>query len=218
MESAEVEEPVGEPEAIEAESVVLDPVSIEVQPSRYIRGAYAGHAFGKVREVTVKVAESDGQILVWMSWADQEEDRAHKDNRFPDAAAVMFPLAGDAPIESMGSTDQPVSVWYWRPDLDAQSQELVAVGLGTVDVIEPVEVGETTSGGPLAARSSYDDGRWTVVLKRGAASTAADRVDVAPSGATKAGFAVWEGSAGERGGFKAASPSWLELERNGEGS
>jgi len=195
---------------IDAETVQLDGTSIADQPSRYLRSAYTDDDVGAVHEVDVQVAESGSDLLIRLSWADENEDLAHQDRSFPDAAAAMFPLRGDAPLESMGAEDRPVALWYWRPDLDAEADELVARGLGTVEPIAP--------GGndPLSARSCHSDGRWAVVLRRSAAASAADRADLTSTGTPQMALAVWEGSAGERGGLKSTSLHWHHLDRVGE--
>lgn len=196
---------------IEAEPVPLAPAPIDNQPSNYIRTAHAGRENATVPEVRAQVAETGGELLVRLTWDDETPEREHQESAFPDAAAVMFPLRGDAPLTSMGSTDQPVALWYWRPDLASEAEELTATGLGTVERVERIEGASF-----ITARSHHEDGRWSVVLRRVREAVAADRVDVA--GASQMAIAVWEGSAGERGGFKSASEHWCPLVRGEEAS
>ncbi len=142
---------------VEAEVVELGGAPLDDQPSRYIREAYAGESIGAVAEVEVRIAESAGQLLIRLAWDDADEDRSHRENAFPDASAVMFPLQADASVESMGSTEQPVGLWYWRPDLEDEASELVAKGLGSVEPVPAADRGQALR--PLLARRRAVDGR-----------------------------------------------------------
>lgn len=196
--------------ALEAEVVELKGAPLDAQPSRYIREAYAGESVGATERVEVKIAEHGGRLFVHLAWEDAHEDRSHHENAFPDAAAVMFPLSGDARLDSMGSADQPVALWYWRPDLEDEADELVAGGLGTV------EPASRNGASTLSARSDHDGHRWSVVLSRETAG-GEDHAELGQGGASQVAFAVWEGSVGERGGFKSTSDGWKQLEWGGEG-
>ncbi len=190
-----------------AEQSELQGVPIDDQPSGWVRGAYAGGSVGVVPAVEVLAATAGADWLVRLSWDDATSDRAHGDQTFPDAAAIMWPLHPDAVLTTMGSPQAPVALWFWRPDLEGEADELVASGLGTVDPATP------DAGRHLSARSIHDGGRWTIVFRRAASVGIADRVDLeAGGGPGRVGFAIWEGSAGERGGFKAASADWQALE------
>lgn len=171
----------------------LTPVPVEGQPSRYVNAAYSADLFPGISAVNVSLVRAgDGELLVFMAWEDEAPDLRHSDHKFPDAAAVMFPIREDAPLEKMGSEDSPVRVWYWRPDLESECELLTAHGLGTV---------ERCDSKALCARSKYADGHWSVVF-RGPGTPLPG----------KAAFAIWEGGAGQRAGLKAATNEWQVLE------
>ncbi len=57
-------------------------------------------------------------------------------------------------------------------------------------------------------------GVWRLVIGRpfSVPESAEEAVPLEPGKKVKVGFAVWEGSIGERAGFKAYSQEWRELE------
>lgn len=189
-----LEDPNGQAwQGLSGETLALGPAPTEGQPSRYIEAAYGSDAPTGASEVEVTaVKSSGGDLLLRLSWPDSDPDTAYGSRKFPDAAAVMFPAEGDAPLTQMGSPDNPVDLWYWRPDLEGECEALVATGLGTVERAE-------ASG--LSAKSAYSDGRWSVVFRNTKGEIPA-----------KAAFALWEGGAGQRGGLKSVTGSWQDLE------
>jgi len=188
---------------VPAEEISLGGTPLHHQPSRYVRTAWAGKEVGAVRFLKVQAAHNGQQIAFRLEWGDETENADHGDGSvFPDAAGILFPVNGDAPLETMGSPEAPVSAWYWRADLsDGKAQDLVARGPGTA---------EERADSAVQARARWTDGRWQVVFQ-GPLKTA-DGVQLSPKQATKVAFAVWEGSSQERGGLKSFSKTWRELE------
>ncbi len=182
---------------VPGEDVALGGTPLDVQPSSYVQVAWKDRKIGQVSRVSVKAAHDGRQIAVLLQWQDSSETREFVDTGFIDAAGILFPQDGDAPLGSMGSEGKPVAGWYWRAGGPAESvSSIVAGGLGTV-------TGNGSDG--LSARSKYEGGRWSVVVQ-------------GPASAAKAGkvaFAVWEGAAGERAGLKAVSQGWQDLKLEG---
>lgn len=189
---------------VAAEEFSLGSTPLHNDPSRYVRGAWAGKSVGAVRSLKVQAAHNGKNIAIRLEWSDATQDADHGDGTtFPDAAGVMFPLKNEADLETMGSKRAPVSTWYWRANLpDGEAQNLVAKGAGTV---EPAQSGLTE------ARARWDDGRWQVVFTR-PLSVPGDGVRFSPKRPTKVAFAIWEGSSSERAGLKSFSKAWQELE------
>lgn len=148
----------------------------------------------------VRVARAGGKVLVQMSWVDPTQDTAalpevpnsppetrfrklptEADDRFFDAAAVMFPAKPGAmtPSLQMGDTDDPVQIYYWNAARGPMLME--AAGRGTT----------RRTGGSFAAHGAYERGRWTVALQ----------LPDLPAG-TPLAFAVWNGSQKDRDGRK----------------
>jgi complex iron-sulfur molybdoenzyme family reductase subunit gamma len=94
----------------------------------------------------------------------------------------------------MGNTRNPVNVWYWRAD--GRTEEVLAGGPGSTTA-----VGEPA----VNATAVHEDGRWTLVLSRPSAASAANRTSLAVDRDVDVAFAVWNGSEMERSGRKAVS-------------
>ncbi|MEO6810340.1 MAG: ethylbenzene dehydrogenase-related protein [Isosphaeraceae bacterium] len=62
----------------------------------------------------------------------------------------------------------------------------------------------------VKAVGQYQDGRWTVVLRRPLKIAKEDGISIAPGGALSVAFAVWDGSSHDRNGQKMVS-IWHEL-------
>jgi len=177
---------------VDAESVSLDPVSLESQPTEYIRAAWADREYGKVGEVKVSTAHDGKRAYVRLEW----EDSDAPDTEFADAAAVFFPAQDQgAPAETIGSEDQAVNLWLWQADREAR--DLLSTGPGRFRLRGTDEV---------AASAERDSGRWSVVLSRG--------LDDVRNGG-KLGVAVWDGSNEERAGIGSVSTEWISLEIEG---
>jgi DMSO reductase family type II enzyme heme b subunit len=190
---------------VEGSTVLMAPTPIQAQPSMYVQAKWKSIPYGVLPEVTVKAAHNQKSVYFRLEWQDDSEDDGIRNtDQFVDAAAVLFPIADDAPLQSMGSPQQPVNAWFWRPDLDSP-YSVIAVGTGT---------SRRTSDPALGARGSFAAGRWSVVLRR---SFQADSqyVPLAPGDTRKVAFAVWQGANQERGGLKAATLEWQPLEIDG---
>jgi hypothetical protein len=148
----------------------------------------------------VRVARAGGKVLVQMSWVDPTHDSAslpevpntppetrfrklptEVDDRFFDAAAVMFPTKPRAvtPSLQMGDTDDPVQIYYWSAARGPMLME--AAGRGTT----------RRTGASFAAHAAYEKGRWTLAFE----------LPDLPAG-TPLSFALWNGSQKDRDGRK----------------
>jgi hypothetical protein len=148
----------------------------------------------------VRVARVGGKVLVQMSWADPTLDSAslpevpntppetrfrklptEADDRFFDAAAVMFPtrLRAVTPSLQMGDIDDPVQIYYWNAARGPMLME--AAGRGTT----------RRTGASFAAHAAHEKGCWTVALE----------LPNLPAG-TPLAFALWNGSQKDRDGRK----------------
>jgi len=148
----------------------------------------------------VRLARAGGKVLVQMSWADPTQDAivlpevpnsppetrflklpTEADDRFFDAAAVMFPEKKGpvTPSLQMGDAEDPVQIYYWNATRGPMLMQ--AAGRGTT----------RRTGATFAAHAAYERGRWTVVF---------ELPELAAG--TPLAFAVWDGSQKDRDGRK----------------
>jgi steroid C-25 hydroxylase gamma subunit len=177
------------------------------QPSPYIKGVYDENKIGAVKELKVSAVHNKENIFFYFEWASDNPNREIGDiNVFPDGLGVLFPF-GDiekTQIKEMGSNDYPTNAWYWRPDFNEKPKNQVAHGLSTSIYTEKSSV---------RSHSSWANKTWRLVMSRPLAVSgkSEESVTLKPGGHIGVGFAVWEGSNGERGGVKAFSKEWREL-------
>lgn len=173
------------------------------QPTPYTRTSWKGKPTGAVKQVSVRTCHDGSSLFVRLEWQDATENRETVEGGvFPDGAAVLFPISGDAPINTMGNEREWVNAWQWRGDAQ-QGRSVYAKGLGTTEANrETVEAGAVRTGD-----------RWQVVISRALKTELSGETSVGLSAgaATRIGVAVWEGSAGERAGFKGFTEEWIDL-------
>ena len=200
-----------DPDAAEWQEAPLEIIAtaatpIANQPNDYLKISWESREFGVVKELRVRVLHNGLRIFFRLEWDDPTPNyRITDDTVFTDGAGILFPLRGDADITTMGSVDQTVNAWYWRADFDDQPKNVTGSGVG---------VSQRLDGGSLVAKSRWADGVWRLVIGRPftVPDSADEAVPLEPGKKVKVGFAVWEGSVGERAGFKAFSQEWRELE------
>jgi hypothetical protein len=165
----------------------------------------------EIPSVDVRTARAAGKLLVQLNWRDPTRDaitlaevpntppetrfrkvQTEADDRFFDAAAVMFPAKSGsdaiAPSLQMGDAEHPVEIYYWNATRGAMLMQ--AQGRGTT----------RRTGQGFPANSVYQDGQWNVIFE----------LPDLPAGTTVA-FAVWNGSQKDRDGRKYFSV-WQVLE------
>jgi DMSO reductase family type II enzyme heme b subunit len=192
--------------SVGGEAVPMTATPLANQPSEYIKASRDAREVGKVRNLLVQAAHDGREIFVRLTWEDATQNREITDtNVFPDGCGILLPLAGgDPPIEEMGSRSAPVNAWFWRADFKDKPRNTIAHGLGTT---------QFSTRSALEARSSWGNGAWAIVFARplAVAEQKDETVQLAPGQSVRVGFAVWEGSNGERAGVKSFSKEWREL-------
>ena len=163
-----------------------------------------------IPSVDVRLARASGRLFVQLSWRDATQDattltevpntppetrfrkvHTEADDRFFDAAAVMFPAKpGTAmtPSLQMGDAENPVEIYYWNATRGAMLMQ--AQGRGTT----------RRTGQSFTASGTYQSGQWNLILE----------LPDLPTG-TPLAFAVWNGGQKDRDGRKYFSV-WQVLE------
>lgn len=184
------------------ETIALSPTPILSQPSAYVQAVWNEDQYGATKKLNVQAAHNGESIFFRLSWDDHTKDDAISDtDAFADAAAVLFPEKGDAPLTSMGSPDQPVFAWLWRPDME-EPFHVRAQGIGSSERLPPKGI---------LTMSKHTGNGWQIVISRRLSGTGAGLL-LAPGAKGKVAFAVWEGSHHERGGLKAVTLEWQQLD------
>jgi hypothetical protein len=165
----------------------------------------------EISSVDVRCARVDGKLVVQLSWRDPTREavtareipnappetrfrkvQTEANDRFSDAAAVMFPAGTSAghiaPSLQMGDAEHPVQIYYWNSTRGAALME--AQGRSTT----------RRTGQSFPVNSIYQKNQWTVTL---------ELPNLRPG--TPVAFAVWNGSQSDRDGRKYFSV-WQVLE------
>ena len=188
-----------------ADTVVLSPTPLDLQPVEYVRVSWTSRPYGKSSSMKVTSLHNGEQIFFRLVWQDDSADAKIADiNQFVDAAAVLFPIVADAPLFGMGAQGKPVNAWFWRADWE-QPKNVSAEGMGST---------QRRDDPALASSARHQRGRWDVIISRSlnGKGSPAGTVALRAGAQTKVAFAIWQGANQERAGIKAFSPAWQDLQ------
>ena len=189
--------------------------------------------------VLTKSFHNQKDIYFYLEWRDDTEDRQIEINKFSDACGIMFPLKDEVqPATIMMGFIGGANIWQWKA---AQDKEFwlkeMPQTTAYADYHYPFEESETLPVSKIVAKFSANDllairagtvtpkdtqvveargffkeGVWRVVFKRRLKAESPE-VDAVFSAGKKrlCGFAVWNGSNGDRGGRKSIS-EFVELD------
>jgi DMSO reductase family type II enzyme heme b subunit len=169
-------------------TVPLAPVSLQAQPTEYIREAWKDRPYGQTPEAQFAAASDGQRLYLRVEW----QDDVAPNQEFQDAVGVVFPINGIGAIATLGDAEKPVALWFWEHGRPGPLR-LRSRGPGCF---------RKDDGNELGAIGVLKDGRWSVVLNGPAIA----------AGTEKLGLAVWNGSNDERAGLAAVSQEWLPLE------
>jgi dimethylsulfide dehydrogenase subunit gamma len=156
------------------------------------------------RELDLSAATDGKRLYIFLSWRDDSRDEMNAYERFADAAAIQFALAGgDSTSYMMGAADTPVNIWYWSAARTG-AQNLAAGGFGSTTVL-PLQ--------NVTAASDYDENRarWAVVLSRALNIGGEHYARLQTGTPVMFACALWEGSTAQRDGHKLTTPGWIRL-------
>lgn len=198
----------------------------------------------KAPDVSIKALHNGKKVALQLSWEDKIEDIENAVDSFRDAVSIMFPLnlsSGYNPSPLMGSKGEPVNIWQWRADWQAEfdgrrnlgvRQPLTqGVWISPVDKIlkkeypgrpsQEATMAEYIAEGfgtltrqvqqDVAASGKYHKGEWTVVFLRDIKRTDKSDAEFIPGKQAFINLAVWNGSRGDGNGMKSISTVWTPL-------
>ncbi len=186
-----------------------------------------------VTDAQIAAFHDGARLAVRLSWNDATRDDSAIAGKWPDGCALQLSGLADPPLFGMGTHERPHDIWYWSAfrfrdvagglDLvigpDGRVIEVPLAGKPApgetapahgADVVRSEGMGEgAVAEGAMRAEPQWRDGRWSVVLVRELVRDG-ESVGLAPGGAARVSFAIWNGSNGDRRGRKSISV-WHEL-------
>ena len=200
---------------------------------------------GEVPAMSVKAVHNGKTIAIQVTWTDKTKNVENAIDSFRDSIALMFPItasSGFNPSPLMGSKGEPVNIWQWRADwqaekdgtrhLDVRQPQTDGVQVGMSDeilksefpgkpskdatLLDYVAEGYGTltrlKDQPVKASGHYKDGKWTVVFLRDINRASGSDAELLPGKNTFINVAVWNGQNNEVNGSKAISTVWIPLQ------
>lgn len=157
-----------------------------------------------------QVARTNERFYLRLRWKDASEDRATTVDEFRDGVAVQYAINGADTSYMMGSgPDNPVNIWYWRADHEAQIDNLAAGGYGSTTTLEEQRVAGASA---YVTDNTPANSEWHVVMSR-PLDVEDDEYSVDLERDTvPMGFALWQGSDNERDGNKRVTHTWIMLD------
>ncbi len=186
--------------------------------------------------VRVKALYNDRELALWLQWDDRTENtdfepspekRAMLAAKFgqtypvlypadermedlPDGVMLQWPVhIPDGPIMPhmvQGDGEHPVNLWQWRADWQEDDashavREENAAGYKAPPKVQP------TTGWQAQGKGVFEDGRWSVVIKRALHTKDAGDVQLEPGHLIPLAVNVWNG-ANEEFGLRRDISSW----------
>ncbi len=217
-------------------------------PKKYVKDLPKGVQFvlnlsRKAPVVAMKAIHSGEKVAIQLSWEDKVANLENAPDSFRDAAAIMFPIkiASYNPSPLMGAKGEPVTVWQWRADWQAETegkrkledrQPLTeGVWISPVDkLLKGRFPGKPSPDATMAeyiaegfstltrqdhqdtkARGVYENGRWTVVFLRDIKRNDLSDAEFVAGKQTYMNLAIWDGNEGDVDGMKSIALSWIPL-------
>jgi mono/diheme cytochrome c family protein len=158
---------------------------------------------------------ADRALDVWLwraGWSGKPGEGADVDTTYPNMAVDQYPFerGGDGPRpHAAGRQDSDFLTAHAAgnqladPARPLTAGNLGAKGFGTLTM-------RPRASQVVSARADWQDGRWTVVLRRPLDPGAGNGVGLAPGDRASVAFALWDGAARDRNGQKLVS-IWHDL-------
>lgn len=126
-----------------------------------------------------------------------------------DALMVQFPVKLDTgtkkPHFLNGNPGDPVNLWYWKSDLNADpNAKSAVVEMNATGIQSPFKV-QADDKQAVFGKARYDNGRWILVIRRTLITDDRNDVQFSPGVNIPIAFNAWDGTNGEQGTSKSIS-------------
>lgn len=167
----------------------------------------------RFKDVSHAEGEEDG--LLQETYARALAPKGKKPQALRDAVALQFPVkagqGAERPPFFRGSPQQPVNLWIWRADRQADSQKGLSLeevnAAGPDSPLSP----QPPASQALRGKGVWEDGSWKLVFLRSQKTGEPARdVQFAPAGTIPLALNAWDGANGETG-LKMSLSSWVEI-------
>jgi DMSO reductase family type II enzyme heme b subunit len=170
--------------------------------------------------ITVRALYNDKTIAMLLEWDDRTKSipgdgSAEKLADAPiaeDGVAVQLPVIipkeMQKPYFGMGDAANPVNIWHWKSGTKDGAETVALLnskGFKEIEKRDAVEVG-------LAAKASYNDGTWKVLITRPLTTSATEKdIQFVEGQFIPVAFAAWDGSNYSEKGSKHTMTTWYWL-------
>ncbi len=141
------------------------------------------------------------KVSAFNSYVEGEGMIPRKLETFRDSIALQFPVKRPSgtkkPHFYRGDTSNPVHLWIWKADLAAADESSVEEG-NSRSWKQPIKV-QAEDGQQISAEAKWDQGRWSVVMKRPLTTDDKNDVQFEKGVFTPFSANAWDGSNGEHG-------------------
>lgn len=152
---------------------------------------------------------NDKEVVLLLEWDDRTRDLGREKGTYPDAIQIQVPWAliqdsqsGERPYFLEGDPDHPVSLWRWNAKSDQVRHWKTRGMLSSKEAV--------ASGPILTSSSSYQDGRWQLLLKRSLAAPKEAGLSLEERTFVPIAFSAWDGGSGETETLRSVS-TWAHL-------
>ncbi|MFQ5565346.1 MAG: ethylbenzene dehydrogenase-related protein, partial [Paracoccaceae bacterium] len=140
-----------------------------------------------------------GRVGAYNSYVAANDMVPRKLETFRDSVALQFPVripeGTVKPHFMRGAASNPVQLWIWKADLEANGgrsvEEAIARGWRQAPRAQPDDQSQ------VSARAVWEQGRWRVVMKRPLATGESNDVQFRPGVFIPLAVNAWDGSNGE---------------------
>lgn len=189
-----------------AEAEVDMKIAPPVHPSIALSQQAAAPAAKSPLQVRIGALTDRKRLYLRLRWKDRTQDIRRAAGFFPDAAAVEVPIAAAETSVMMGTPERPVAIWRW----DAATNAVEALAAGSPGTLTRSTDAGLSGAGAYRALGDAAGSEWCVVIAHELDDSGENPLELRKRQTFPAAFAIWQGSDGQRGGYKRVS-DWVSV-------